>query len=116
LRIEILFFIYKIALFGGKITKISGIAILSGKSSSIYQSDEAIAVTDAVAEKVATEDVEDNALSFVPDRSASVVLLAKNIGPLLKQHCEETQLYLQHDLTLLQLAKAVGTNRFYLSQ
>jgi AraC-like DNA-binding protein len=34
----------------------------------------------------------------------------------LKQHCEEPQLYLQHDLTLLQLAKAVGTNRFYLSQ
>ena len=39
-----------------------------------------------------------------------------DIGPLLKQHCEEPQLYLQHDLTLLQLAKAVGTNRFYLSQ
>lgn len=39
-----------------------------------------------------------------------------NIGPLLQQYCVDTQLYLQHDLTLLQLAKAVGTNRFYLSQ
>ena len=39
-----------------------------------------------------------------------------NIGPLLQQHCIDTQLYLQHDLTLLQLAKAIGTNRYYLSQ
>ena len=42
--------------------------------------------------------------------------LSQNIGPLLKRHCEEPQLYLQHDLTLLQLSKAIGTNRFYLSQ
>ena len=39
-----------------------------------------------------------------------------NIGPLLEQHCEATQLYLQHDLTLQQLATAIGTNRTYLSQ
>ena len=39
-----------------------------------------------------------------------------SIGALLQQHCIDTQLYLQHDLTLLQLAKAIGTNRFYLSQ
>ena len=35
---------------------------------------------------------------------------------LLQQHCIATQLYLQHDLTLFQLAKAIGTNRYYLSQ
>jgi AraC-like DNA-binding protein len=34
----------------------------------------------------------------------------------LQKHCVDTQLYLQHDLTLLQLAKAIGTNRYYLSQ
>jgi len=39
-----------------------------------------------------------------------------SIGLLLQQYCIDTQLYLQHDLTLLQLAKAIGTNRFYLSQ
>ena len=39
-----------------------------------------------------------------------------NIEALLQRHCIDTQLYLQHDLTLFQLAKAVGTNRFYLSQ
>jgi len=37
------------------------------------------------------------------------------IGTLLEQHCEEQQLYLQHDLTLAQLAAALGTNRTYLS-
>ena len=35
---------------------------------------------------------------------------------LLVEHCVDTQLYLQHDLTLQQLAQSVGTNRFYLSQ
>ena len=38
------------------------------------------------------------------------------IRPLLQRHCIDTQLYLQHDLTVQQLAKAVGTNRYYLSQ
>ena len=38
------------------------------------------------------------------------------IGPLLQQHCVDTQLYLQHDLTLQQLAQAIGINRYYLSQ
>ena len=36
------------------------------------------------------------------------------IEALLQRHCVDTQLYLQHDLTLLQLAKAIGTNRTYL--
>ena len=39
-----------------------------------------------------------------------------HIGQLLAKHCEETQLYLQTDLTLSQLSAAVGVNRFYLSQ
>ena len=38
------------------------------------------------------------------------------IEQLLVEHCVDTQLYLQHDLTLQQLAQSVGTNRFYLSQ
>lgn len=37
-----------------------------------------------------------------------------NIGALLEQHCDAKQLYLQHDLTLQQLAIAIGTNRTYL--
>ena len=38
------------------------------------------------------------------------------IGSLLAQYCEAPQLYLQHDLTLAQLAKAIDTNRTYLSR
>ena len=32
------------------------------------------------------------------------------------KHCEDTQLYLQQDLTLSQLSTAVGVNHYYLSQ
>lgn len=37
-----------------------------------------------------------------------------NIAMLLRKHCEDGQLYLQHDLTLAQLSKRIGTNRTYL--
>ena len=50
------------------------------------------------------------------DRSNMVALPTKNIEQLLQRHCIDTQLYLQHDMALTQLAKAVGTNRYYLSQ
>ena len=33
---------------------------------------------------------------------------------MLTKHCEDTQLYLQPDLSLTQLAQAIGTNRTYL--
>ena len=39
-----------------------------------------------------------------------------HIGQQLVKHCEDTQLYLQTDLTLQQLSAAVGVNRYYLSQ
>ena len=42
--------------------------------------------------------------------------IPSNIEQLLDEQCVGTQLYLQHDLTLLQLAQAIGTNRYYLSQ
>ena len=42
--------------------------------------------------------------------------LSRNIGPLLQQHCEETQLYLQYDITISQLATLIGINRSYLSK
>ncbi len=41
---------------------------------------------------------------------------SSNIEQLLAEHCVEAQLYLQHDLTLQQLAQTIGTNRSYLSQ
>ena len=39
-----------------------------------------------------------------------------HIGQQLVKHCEDTQLYLQTDLTLSQLSTAVGVNHYYLSQ
>ena len=42
--------------------------------------------------------------------------MRNNIGPLLEKFCEEQQLYLQHDISLSQLAQIIGTNRLYLSQ
>ena len=39
-----------------------------------------------------------------------------HIERLLAEHCVDTQLYLQHDLSLQQLARTIGTNRSYLSQ
>ena len=48
--------------------------------------------------------------------STSATLPEKNIGLMLKQHCEEPRLYLQYDISLPQLAQIIGTNRLYLSQ
>ncbi|MBO4661361.1 MAG: helix-turn-helix domain-containing protein [Bacteroidaceae bacterium] len=39
-----------------------------------------------------------------------------HIAILLANHCEDTQLYLQQDLTLSQLSAAIGVNHYYLSQ
>ncbi|MCR5780205.1 MAG: AraC family transcriptional regulator [Bacteroidaceae bacterium] len=38
----------------------------------------------------------------------------EKIASLLQQHCVDSQLYLQHDLNISQLAQALGTNRTYL--
>ncbi len=42
--------------------------------------------------------------------------LLVDMTSLLRKNCEEKQLYLQHNLSLSQLALAVGTNHYYLSQ
>ena len=48
--------------------------------------------------------------------SAAPTTTSSKISALLQKHCESMQLYLQNDLTLSQLANAIGTNRTYLSQ
>ena len=40
----------------------------------------------------------------------------KDLGQLLQKFCIDAKLYLQHDLTVIQLAKTIGTNRTYLSR
>ena len=66
-----------------------------------------IPVNDEEEKTVSTDNAEDNDLPLST---------RNNIELLLQQHCIDEQLYLQHDLNLSQLAKAIGTNRFYLSQ
>ena len=48
-------------------------------------------------------------------QTPSVSANTLDIGTVLQIQCEATQLYLRHDLTLSQLAAAIGTNRTYLS-
>lgn len=48
--------------------------------------------------------------------AAPVTIDLSHIEQLLKERCVAKELYLQHDLTLQQLAQAIGTNRTYLSQ
>ena len=55
------------------------------------------------------EDISDKSKYALPSS------VAYNIDSLLKQHCEAAELYLQHDLTLQQLANIMGTNRTYRS-
>jgi AraC-like DNA-binding protein len=54
--------------------------------------------------------------TLVEQRAQQPMAIPSNIEQLLTESCVDTQLYLQHDLTLLQLSQAVGTNRTYLSQ
>ncbi len=77
-----------------------------------------IPVYDAEEEEMcATKDVEDNDLPLpVRNGSTLAALPAKDIELLLQKYCIGSQLYLQPALTLPELAKAVGTNHFYLSQ
>ena len=51
-----------------------------------------------------------------PKASAPQTLPVVDIASLLKKNCENKHLYLQHDLSLSQLALATGTNHYYLSQ
>ena len=76
---------------------------LSDLSSSI-QIDTITTTNDAEEE---TDITENNGLSLT---------VSTNIGLLLKRYCEEPQLYLQHDISAIQLAKLIGTNRSYLSK
>ena len=70
-------------------------------------SDLSMSTNDEEEEFVTTENVEDNDLPLS---------IRNSIELLLQQHCIDNQLYLQHELNLLKLAKAIGTNRSYLSQ
>ena len=60
-------------------------------------------------------EIQTDTMEYVEDNDLSLSI-RNNIGPLLKQHCEDTQLYLQYDISLSQLASLIGINRSYLSK
>ena len=64
-------------------------------------SDLSVPVNDVEEEADVTVDVEDKDLPLS---------IHNHIGVLLQQHCIDKQLYLQHDLNIIQLAKAIGTH------
>ncbi len=66
-----------------------------------------LSISHSTITKDTADDMEDGALSQN---------IRDDIGPKLMRYCEEPQLYLQHDLTLSQLTKTIGTNRTYLSR
>ncbi len=65
------------------------------------------AEADSLASPTDTTENDDHGLS---------ISIRNNIGSLLKQYCEEPQLYLQHDISISQLAERIGINRTYLSK
>ena len=63
------------------------------------------------------ETLSDLSTSIQSDAENTLSLtIRNNIGPLLKQYCEDTHLYLQYDISLSQLATSIGINRSYLSK
>ena len=75
------------------------------------------------------EETEETSVAPAPETEAEVIptqvqITSSNLAnidlaqieQLLTEHCATTRLYLQHDLSLQQLARTVGTNRSYLSQ
>ena len=63
--------------------------------------------SDSLATHTDIAEDEDNTLSLS---------MRHNIEPLLKQYCEESRFYLQHDINISRLAREIGINRLYLSQ
>ena len=80
-------------------------------------------ITDGITGTTAEVIAESNANGITPEPSHPLTssplknsLDLAQIEQLLAEHCIDTKLYLRHDLTLQQLAQAIGINRFYLSQ
>ena len=59
--------------------------------------------------------IEEDAITEDTERNGIPQATYNNISSLLQRFCIDTQLYLQNDLNLQQLAQAIGTNRTYLT-
>ena len=78
---------------------------------------ETLAIIVFLSWRVETLQQLDDKLSYTSQEDEMAILslpITINIQQQLKTHCEARQSYLQHDITLQQLATAIGTNRTYL--
>lgn len=73
---------------------------------------ETVAEELAMKEEADTDDTS-NMLTNQPTKDDIIVI---KTGALLRKHCEEAQLYLQHDLSLKTVAQVCNTNRTYLGR
>lgn len=73
---------------------------------------ETVAKELAMKEEADTDDTS-NMLTNQPTKDDIIVI---KTGALLRKHCEEAQLYLQHDLSLKTVAQVCNTNRTYLGR
>ena len=69
----------------------------------------------SIPESLSISPEEDTTVEEKPEENDHSQDTHDDMDLLLQRFCIDTQLYLQHDLTLQQLAKAIGTNRTYLS-
>ena len=92
-------------------------ALLLWRVETLPQLDSLLPETASALEPTAQEPEPTN-LSSLPSSPLPLIQTVDlaQIEQLLTEHCVNTQLYLQHELSLQQLAQAVGTNRSYLSQ
>lgn len=58
----------------------------------------------------------DETTHTLTDQTTKEDIIIAKTGALLRKHCEETQLYLQHDLSLKIVAQECNTNRTYLGR
>ena len=98
--------IIEIALFGLLLWRVESLPCLTSVSPDLSQGEgsEDSQVQEQVAER------------SIPLAHEALYLDLAQIEQLLAERCVDTQLYLQHDLSLQQLSRAIGTNRSYLSQ
>ena len=69
----------------------------------------------SISQHLACSIEEEDAITEDTERNGIPQATYNNISSLLQRFCIDTQLYLQNDLTLQQLAQAIGTNRTYLT-
>ena len=67
-------------------------------------------------QQLEVKEEEEEPIAETDRQEAAPISIPSNISDLLQKHCEKPRVYLQHDLTLSQLAEKIGTNRTYLGQ